>query len=115
MPGNHHEWATSCPLSDDLSYGNPWRCFVVARVDATGTEGVAMTMGIYDSQKRKSLAHRSVPVADVSNGEYQVFDLGVHDVDGGIYVWVAPTARPEEVQAVYVDRAYMIREKKEGK
>ncbi len=115
MPGDHHEWATSCPLSDDLSYGNPWRCFVVARVDATGTEGVAMTMGIYDSQKRKSLAHRSVPVADVSNGEYRVFDLGTHDVDGGIYVWVAPTARPDEVQAIYVDRVYMIREKKEGK
>ena len=115
MPGNHHEWATSCPLSDDLAYGNPWRCFVVARVDATATEGAAMTMGIYDTQKRKGLAHRSVPVADVSNAEYQVFDLGTHDVNGGIYVWVAPTGRPEEVQAVYVDRVYMIREKGESK
>ena len=111
MPGDHHEWAASCPLSDDLTYGNPWRCFVVARAEATGTDGVAMTMGIYDSQNRKGLAHRSVPVADVSDGEYQVFDLGVHDVNGGIYVWVAPTARPDEVQAVYVDRIYMIREK----
>ena len=114
MPGDHHEWATSCPLSDDLAYGNPWRCFVVARVEATGTDGAALTMGIYDGQKRKGLAHRSIPVADLSNGEYQTFDLGTHDVNGEIYIWVAPTARPDEVQAVYVDRVYLIREKGKG-
>jgi hypothetical protein len=111
MPGDHHEWAVSCPLSDDLAYGNPWRCFVAARVEATGTEGVAITMGIYDAQNRKGLAHRNVAAAEVSDGEYRVFDLGAHNVDGGIYVWVAPTARPEEVQAVYLDRVYLIREK----
>jgi uncharacterized protein DUF4838/glycosyl hydrolase family 67 len=111
MPGDHHEWGTSCPLSYDFSCGNPWRCFVVARVEATGTDGVAMTMGMYDTRKRKGLAERRIPVADVSDGEYQVFDLGAHDVDGEINVWIAPTARPDEVQAVYVDRIYLIREK----
>jgi hypothetical protein len=115
MPGDHYEWATSCPLSDDLAYGNPWRCFVVARAEATATDGVAMTMGIYDSKNRKSVAHRSVPVEEVSDGEYRVFDLGAHDVHGGIYVWVAPPNRPGEVQAVYVDRIYLVREKTDGR
>lgn len=112
MPGDHYEWATSCPLSDDLAYGNPWRCFVVARVEATAKEGTAMTMGIYDSANRKGLSHLKTPVADVSDGEYHVFDLGPHELNGGIYVWVAPPKRPGEVQAVYVDRVYLVREKK---
>ena len=114
MPGEHHEWATSCPLSDDLAYGNPWRCFVVARAEATATDGPAMTMGIYDARNRKSVAHQSVPVEAISSGEYQVFDLGVHDVHGGMYVWVAPPKRPGEVQAVYVDRIYLVRAKAGG-
>ena len=115
MPGEHHEWATSCPLSDDLAYGNPWRCFVVARLEATATDGEAMTMGIYDSKNRKGMAHLKVPVADVADGEYHIFDLGTHELNGGIYVWVAPPKRPGEVQAVYVDRIYLIRAEKGGK
>lgn len=111
MPGDHYEWAVSCPLSDDLSYGNPWRCFVVARVEATADDGPAMTMGIYDGQNRKGVSHQSVPVEEVSGGEYKIFDLGAHDLHGGMYVWVAPPKRPGEVQAVFVDRIYLIRER----
>ena len=114
MPGEHHEWATSCPLSDDLAYGNPWRCFVVARTEASATDGEAMTMGIYDSKNRKGMAHLKVPVGDVADGEYHVFDLGTHELNGGTYVWVAPPKRPGEVQAVYVDRIYLIRAEKGG-
>jgi hypothetical protein len=66
------------------------RCFVVVRAEATATDGAAMTMGIYDSKNRTSVAHRSLPVEEVADGEYRVFDPGAHDVHGGIYVWVAP-------------------------
>ncbi|NLS93816.1 MAG: DUF4838 domain-containing protein [Planctomycetaceae bacterium] len=114
MPGDHYEWATSCPLSDDLAYGNPWQCFVVARVEATAADGPAMTMGIYDSKNRKGLSHLSVPIADVSDGNYRVFDLGTHELNGQIYIWVAPPKRPGEVQAVYVDRIYLVRKGKDG-
>ncbi len=111
MPGDHFEWATSCPISDDFKDGNPWQCFVVARVEATATDGRAMTMGIYDSQARKSVAHRSVSVKEIADGAYQVFDLGTHDLRGGMYVWIAPPKRPGEVQAVYVDRIYFVRKR----
>lgn len=111
MPGIHREWATSCPLSDDMTHGNPWRCFVVARVEATAADGTVMTMGVYDSKERKGLAHLSVSADQVSDGSYHTFDLGVHNLHGGTYVWVAPPARPDEVQAVLVDRVYLVREK----
>jgi len=111
MPGDHHEWATSCPLSEDMAYGNPWRCFVVVRAEAGAADGPAMSMGIYDAQNRKGIASRRIPVQELADGQYHVFDLGSHDIHGGMYVWVAPPGRPKDVKAVYVDRIYLVRKK----
>ena len=70
-----------------------------------------MTMGIYDTRSRRGVAHRSVSVEESAGAEYHVFDLGTHDLTGGMYFWVAPPKRPDEVTAVYVDRMFMIRRK----
>ena len=109
MPGDHYEWAVSQPISDDLEAGGPWRCYVVARVEATAKDGPAMTMGIYDERDKRNVAHRAVSVAE-SAGGYHVFDLGTHALRGDMYFWVAPPKRPGEVTAVYVDRIFMVRE-----
>jgi hypothetical protein len=113
MPGKHREWATSLPLSNDLAPRNPWRVCVVARAEATATDGLVMTMGVYDSKNRKSVAHRVVAASEVADGKYQVFELGTLTVTGDMYVWIAPPERPEEVQAVLVDRIYLISAKQQ--
>ncbi|MEA1952705.1 MAG: DUF4838 domain-containing protein [Planctomycetota bacterium] len=110
MPGDHHEWAVSYPFSADLAKGGPWRCYVVARCEASG-DGKAMTMGIYDSKAKKSVSYKTLAVKDFSGKDYQVFDLGTHKLHDRMYVWCAPPKRPGEVQAVYVDRVYLVREK----
>lgn len=110
MPGDHYEWAVQCHFSDDLRAGNPWRCFVVARCEATVDSGPAMTMGIYDSQAKKGVAHRAVTVAESTGQKYHVFDLGAHELHGGMYLWAAPPKRPGEVTAVYIDRVFLVRE-----
>jgi len=109
MPGNHHEWAVSCPFSGDFHDGNPWRCYVVARSEAKAKEGPAMTMGIYDSRQRKGIAHKAVKVEDSVGKDYQVHDLGTHELRGGMYFWIAPPKRPGEVEAVYIDRIFLVR------
>jgi len=111
MPGDHFEWAVQYRLSDDLKRGNPWRCYVVARCEAKAGSGAAMTMGLYDSEARKSVAHRAITVEQSVGDTYRVFDLGSYDLHGGMYLWVAPPKRPDEVTAVYVDRIFLIREK----
>lgn len=113
MPGEHREWATSLPLSNDLASRNPWRCYVVARAEATASEGTTMTMGIYDSKNRKSMTHRTVTAKETASGEYQTFDLGSFAVTGDMYIWIAPPQRPDQVQAVLVDRIYLVREEVE--
>ena len=111
MPGSHHEWALSRPLSTVFRSPARWRCIVVARADATATTGPAMTIGIYDSKNRKGVAHKSVSVEESNGAKYQLFDLGTHQLDSNMYIWVAPPKRPDEVQAVWVDRIYLIRDK----
>ncbi len=110
MPGDHAEWATSLPISSDIVPLNPWRVYVAARCDATAKQGVAMTMGIYDSANKQSVAHQSVTVEQSCGPEYHVFDLGSHSLSNSMYVWAAPPKRPSEVQSVYIDRIFLVRE-----
>ena len=110
MPGDHHEWATSFPFADGMFPDGKWHCYVVARCDAKAKDGPAMTMGIYDSKDKKSVAYKRVDVKDAA-GDYHVFDLGSHELCGGRYVWIAPPKRPGEVEAVYVDRIFLVRER----
>jgi hypothetical protein len=112
MPGTHFQWAVQCSMSDDITDGNPWRCYIVARCEATAKTGPAMTMGIYDARARKGVAHRQVKIEESAGNAYRVFDLGAHNLHGGIYLWVAPRKNPDEVAAVYVDRIFLIREKR---
>ncbi len=113
MPGDHAEWATALPFSSDIASLGPWHVYVAARCDATVEEGAAMTMGIYDSAEKQSVAHQSVAVQQARGAAYHVFDLGSHSLSDSMYLWVAPPNRPGEVQQVYVDRVFIVRESKQ--
>ena len=111
MPGDHNEWATNVFIESGELTGGSWRCFVVARASATATDGPAMSMGIYDHKKKKEITSRGVSVQEAAGKDYKTFDLGAHDLSQGAQVWIAPPKRKGEVQGVYVDRIYFIREK----
>ncbi|MFO7975119.1 MAG: DUF4838 domain-containing protein [Candidatus Hydrogenedentota bacterium] len=110
MPANHTQWAVQYEIREGVSEGNPWHCYVELRCEAKVETGTALTVGIYDSRERKGVTRRSVPIAEVAGKDYTVVDLGVHDLSAGMYFWVAPVNNPEEVEAVYVDRFFMVRE-----
>ncbi|TVS19135.1 MAG: DUF4838 domain-containing protein [Planctomycetaceae bacterium] len=110
MPGDHRQWAAQVRFSDDLRVGNPWRCYVVARYEGSVDDGVAMTMGIYDSRDGRSVAHHQVDVDSAIAGQYQVFDLGTHDLRGQMYLWVAPPERPGRIDSVLIDRIFFVRQ-----
>lgn len=69
-----------------------------------------MTMGIYDSAEKQSVAQQSVTIQQAGGSAYRVFDLGSHSLSDSIYLWVAPSKRPDEVQHVYVDRVFIVRD-----
>ncbi len=109
MPGDHYEWATSWPFSEDLGEGSTWRCYVAARCEASAADGPAMTIGIYDYNAKRGIVSRKVTVEE-SRDAYKVFDLGSHKLGKGMSFWVAPPKRPGEVEAVFVDRIFLIRD-----
>ena len=81
--------------------------------EAATDDGIAMTLGIYDDANRKSILSRQIAVKDIRGDSYQTIDLGVHPLSEAMYVWAAPVVRkPEDVAAVYVDRVFLVRERR---
>jgi hypothetical protein len=110
MPGTHHEWAVQCYFADELEYGNPWRVYVSVRCETEEANGGVLHMGIYDRKSKKLLSHRGVKAHQVAADRYTVVELGAHDLDARTYAWVATRNRPG-VEAVYVDRVFLVRGK----
>lgn len=111
MPGGHTQWATQYPIPGDLARLGEWRCFVVARCEAKAETGAAFQVGLYDANERRGVAMTTVQIEDVADGEYHEHDLGVHALRPGMYFWVAPMGNADEVEAVYADRIFLVRER----
>ena len=113
MPNTHTIWAChSYPLGDyGVTDGSHWRVCMQVRCDASTDEGEAMTLGIYDDSTQRSIVSRRVAVETIRGKEYQLIDLGVHCLGKLAYAWAAPVVRDQgQVDAVYVDRVFLIRE-----
>jgi hypothetical protein len=114
MPNTHHIWAChSYPLGDyGVTDGSRWQVYMRVRCDAVTEEGVAMTVGVYDDIGRRGIVSRHIPVKAICGKEYRLIDLGVHTLGKLMYAWAAPVVRNKgDVDAVYVDRVFMIRDK----
>lgn len=104
-------------------FSGRWRCFVRARCvmkdqAQIGPSGYlkpdqAFETGVFDAflypNGRYYLARENVAVEKVTDGAYHTYDLGVHDLKPGMHIW-ATIADSPSVKAVYVDRAYLVKE-----
>jgi hypothetical protein len=110
MPANHIQWAVQYPFSADLANLGRWRCYAVVRCEPKAAKGGAFSLGLWDTTARKSAANLEVTLEQAGDGKYHAYDLGVHDIKPGLYLWVAPKGDPNAVDAVYVDRFFLVRE-----
>lgn len=110
MDGSHKEWATQYPFPPVLQ---GFRCYAVVRCDVKPggpKKGIAFKAGIHNkAQPKKEGVSITETVERSADGEYRTYDLGVCNLKDG-YIWVAPDANPE-VDAVYVDRIFFVKEK----
>ncbi|NPV45806.1 MAG: DUF4838 domain-containing protein [Armatimonadetes bacterium] len=112
MPANHTQWATQFSIEGDAgSFAGKWHCYVVARCEARADTGIAFQIGLYDNNKRDNVIVMNVPIEQVKDGEYKTFDLGAHELRGGMYIWLAPVNNPDAVTAIYTDRIFLLRER----
>lgn len=109
--------------------------YASVRCEKIKDTGVAFTAGIYSDATKTNLVGLSANIEDGSevtqvdpnvttikaitsikgagNGEYQIYDFGVHNLDNYSYVWFGTTGgvSPENVKAIYVDRIIFVKEK----
>ena len=108
MPATHTQWATQYAVSEDIAAMGPVHCYLTIRCDAKAPGGNACMVGLYDEQARTAVAQRVLTIEETT-AQYAVIDLGVHPLNDGMYVWVAPMNNPAEVDAVFVDRLFFMR------
>ena len=114
MPNTHTIWAChSLPLGRfGVKEGEHWTVYAKVRCDAKSKEGTAMRLGIYDDKGARAVVTRPIPVRTICGQDYQLVKLGTCVLGEKMYLWAAPVVRdPEEVEAVYVDRFFLVREK----
>jgi len=112
LAGNHREWAIQIPLTFDIVRrlgSEGLRCRLSVRCELRGTEGEAFTCGIWDAEEQRAVAMIGVTASEIGGGEYRTYDLGVHDLDEQMYVWVAPAANEANVPGVCLDRVWLVR------
>lgn len=111
--GTTNQWGIQVDLSRSLDTNDDqWHIYAMARVeinDGTSQTGAGFQSGIYDVTNRELVNRMTIPLQDVAGSVYQRVDLGVHQLNGGMYIWFAPTRNPA-VKKVYVDRIILIRE-----
>jgi len=114
--------------------GARWHVYASVRCEKVKDSGVAFTGGIYHQGLRKNLVGLSARIEDqgapedvdpntktektvtsqkgAGDGEYQLYDLGRHDLDDESYVWFGTTGgvSAENVKAIYVDRLIFVKE-----
>lgn len=110
MPGDHREWAVQRDLSvAGLERGATYEVYASIRVDAEAREGLAFTAGVYDVENRRGAGSISVELDEIADEGYQTYLLATAPLHDRMYIWVAPPERPDEVEAVWVDRIWLVR------
>jgi hypothetical protein len=110
MPGSHHEWAIQRRLGGTVEDGATYSVYATVRVEASAQEGLAFTAGVYDRANRKHVGGIDVNLEEIEGEGYQTYKIAEASLHSGMYVWVAPPKRPGEVEAVWVDRMWLVRE-----
>ena len=116
MPGTHHEWAYQQPLSIagiPAEPGPEYAVYVAVRCEAKGKDGLAFSFGLYDAKNRVFSRSHQVMCADVESDGYVTHEVGTFPLHAGMYLWVAPPANPDNVEAVWVDRFWVVRKQGE--
>ncbi len=127
MPGNHHEWAYHVPVSSlpEQAQKGRWKVYVVLRADkkpGVDAQKDGFWAGVWDTAAWKSAGEIRGKIADLDEKRYRSFLIGTVEMHPNMYIWVAPPASgidgpvhvPAEqanIQALWVDRVYLVPER----
>ncbi len=111
-----------------------WHVYASVSCDKVKDKGVAFTGGIYRCSSAKNLVVLTANIEDnnttvqvdpkieqektatsakgAGDGEYQLYDMGVHDLSSDDYAWFGTTGgvNPDNVKAICIDRIIFVKE-----
>ncbi len=114
MGGEHREWAVQLPLN--LAGLDPQATYAVyasVRCQKKGDVGTAFTFGIYDVANKVGVASGKRECAEVPDDQYHTIEIGRARLHDQMYVWVAPPQNPDNVEAVWVDRIWLVQQEEQ--
>lgn len=118
-PANHQDWNIQaeanffrlmCRLG---GLKGRWRVFMDVRVDAKKPSGNAMQAGIHSYEAPSMSTQKPIRIEDLAHGAYTRVELGIIDFDRDserAAIWASPLKNPDTVNAIFVDRIFLVRE-----
>jgi hypothetical protein len=85
-----------------------YRVYLAVRCDANVSDGHALEWGIWS--KNKEQFHQFIDVSEIIGKDYHWIKTPPIQLEPGGDLWFAPPNRPNEVDAIYIDRIIVVRE-----
>jgi hypothetical protein len=121
MPANHKEWAIQAVLPEAM-YGNnddEWTVYVAVKVISKkkNKKKLAFTAGIYNKKNSNTNAKISIIQNEIPNSNYNLYKIGnsklnSKEIPETIKVWVAPGGEDKYFDSIWVDRIFLVRNRK---
>jgi hypothetical protein len=124
--GGTQEWAIQVSLGKVLDGEARWQVYAMMRAETDASarteesaramsaglpvEGSAFDSGAYNPGNNQSYGGARNALAPLESPDYQRIDLGIHKLNPGMFMYVAPTKNPV-VKKIYMDRVILIRQR----
>lgn len=112
LPGDDNAWNYNSPLTDPTlqpEFNAEWTAYAVIRVKRHGDAGNAFRCGTYDRNGKREIHALTVKCADIADEQYHVYKLGAFTPSAPHYFWASAAGNGANVEAVWVDRFFLVR------
>lgn len=105
MPGHTIEWAVQWHFDHELlDPDKDYEAFVYVKIVKKGSEGSAFTSGAWDIDKGISLGEIRIMADGIKADSWEKFRLTQFRPGPHQYLWIAPTANPDNVAEIRVEK-----------
>lgn len=108
MRGSGTNWALQMHVADDTK--GKWHCYASVKISAIDTSGPAYVAGVFNNNAPETSVTIPVSIEQSNTQKFQLVDLGVRDLQPGMYFWFAPAGNDAGIKNIMIDRLILVAE-----